>query len=126
MPSLALYRLRACRRLGVEPRFETVRTEDPWGLVLSLNLHRRHLTSAQRAFLALEVRKHFEVEMGRLVQWLKTSRTLPGVTHIRLPGEQGMANLRQAEKLGVPVDEDMFLELNELAKQYLVPGLVVA
>jgi hypothetical protein len=60
-------RLRACKRLGIEPRVQRVDV-DPDGavaLVLSLNLVRRHLTSAQRAFVALEVRQHFEKEARR-------------------------------------------------------------
>jgi DNA modification methylase len=49
-------RLRACTDLGIEPRF---REWDGNGslvaFVVSLNLHRRHLTSSQRAALAAEV-----------------------------------------------------------------------
>src|SRR3954451_15304181 len=47
-------RLQACRRAGVAPRFLTC--EKPGAglldLVLSLNLHRRHLTEGQRAMIA--------------------------------------------------------------------------
>jgi hypothetical protein len=41
-----------------------VDSDDAVALVLSLNLLRRHLTSAQRAFVALEVRQHFAVSAG--------------------------------------------------------------
>lgn len=44
-------RIRACRKAGVEPRFETFDGDDEaivW-LVISLNEHRRHLTPGQRA-----------------------------------------------------------------------------
>jgi hypothetical protein len=52
-------RLRACRRLGIEPRVERVDVDadDAVALVLSPNLVRRHLASAQRAFVALELQK---------------------------------------------------------------------
>ena len=48
-------RLRACEVAGVEPRYEVVDgTEDEaLALVISLNLARRHLTTAQRAALAV-------------------------------------------------------------------------
>jgi ParB family chromosome partitioning protein len=56
-------RLRACELAGVEPRFVT-RTdiESPTTFVLSLNLHRRHLTPAQRAALGVDVSESFAAE----------------------------------------------------------------
>ena len=56
-------RYRACRVVGVEPTFRE------WGgegslanFVLSLNLHRRHLDSAQRAMVAARAKEEFEAE----------------------------------------------------------------
>ena len=46
-------RLRACTELGIEPGWaEIPKTIDPVAWVLSHNLHRRHLTTAQRAMVA--------------------------------------------------------------------------
>ncbi len=46
-------RLRACTELGIEPGWaELPKTIDPVSWVLSHNLHRRHLTTAQRAMVA--------------------------------------------------------------------------
>lgn len=48
------HRLRACEQLGLEPLVRQVSADDgdPFGLVVSLNLHRRHLTESQRAMVA--------------------------------------------------------------------------
>ncbi len=42
----------ACQRAGVEPRFRNVKVNDPVAYVVSLNLHRRHLTPAQLSLCA--------------------------------------------------------------------------
>jgi hypothetical protein len=56
-------RYRACRELSIEPR---LREWDGNGslvaFVLSLNLHRRHLTSSQRAAVATEILPYLEAE----------------------------------------------------------------
>lgn len=41
----------ACAEAGIEPRYVTYKG-DPWRLVVSLNLYRRHLTDTQRAMVA--------------------------------------------------------------------------
>lgn len=50
-------RLRACRWLKIEPKVRVYhgREEDITSFVLSLNLHRRHLTESQRAMIAAKV-----------------------------------------------------------------------
>ncbi len=44
-------RLRACERLGIKPEWRSYDDDDPIGFVLSLNMHRRHLTESQRAIV---------------------------------------------------------------------------
>jgi hypothetical protein len=48
------HRLKACRELGIEPRFETIECpeEELLPLVWSLNVMRRQLTNSQRAMIA--------------------------------------------------------------------------
>ena len=50
------HRYRACLQAGVEPRFVTVsEDEDLNALVISLNLHRRHLDESQRSTIAARI-----------------------------------------------------------------------
>jgi ParB-like chromosome segregation protein Spo0J len=49
-------RLRACEELGIEPQIAELMDEtDPVQYALSHNLHRRHLTTAQRAIVAAKL-----------------------------------------------------------------------
>ena len=53
-------RWRACKELGISPEVKEYIGDDPVGFVVSLNLARRHLTSSQRAVVALEIEKVLE------------------------------------------------------------------
>lgn len=53
-------RLKACQELRIEPRTEEIDNDgefDPFKWVLSINLHRRHLTESQRAMVAAKLAK---------------------------------------------------------------------
>jgi len=49
------HRYRACLEAGIEPTFRQYKGDNPVGFVLSMNLHRRHLTSSERAMIAAQL-----------------------------------------------------------------------
>lgn len=55
-------RLRACEELGIEPTFRTFEGESVVEMVMSLNLHRRHLDESQRAMIGAKAKPLFEAE----------------------------------------------------------------
>lgn len=50
----------ACGKAGVEPKFRDVAPADPIAYVLSLNLHRRHLTPSQAAMVGARARDYYD------------------------------------------------------------------
>lgn len=55
-------RIKACQIAGVEPITREVSPADPVAYVLSINLHRRHLTESQRAMIGARVKGIYEKE----------------------------------------------------------------
>jgi len=55
-------RYKTCNEIGVIPKYITYEGDSPLAYVISLNLQRRHLTSSQRAMLALKVLPMLEAE----------------------------------------------------------------
>ena len=71
-------RLEACRRAGVEPDVVEYEGDSPVGYVISLNLERRHLTSSQRATLAVRILPMLEAEAHeRQIATLRQGVELP-------------------------------------------------
>lgn len=71
-------RMKACEELGIEPLIEEIEDSgdgsfDPFRWVLSMNLHRRHLTESQRAMVAAKLAK---LKVGDV----KTQRESSGVS----------------------------------------------
>lgn len=81
-------RLAACKKAHVRPDFVVYDGDDPWGFVMSANVHRRHLSSGQRA-MALAI---FLVETGQR----KNGRFRPGALKTALA-----VDLQKASASGV-------------------------
>lgn len=60
------HRYRACRELGIRPKLREWRGQSSiLEFVLSMNLHRRHLTTSQRALVGAELKQLFELDARR-------------------------------------------------------------
>lgn len=89
-------RQRACKDSGRVASFRTYEGNDPVGFVLSLNLHRRHLTASQRAVLALNV-EHIEAEEAKKRQGARTDID----PTLGQSDDVGRAARRAGERVGV-------------------------
>lgn len=70
-------RWQACERAGVKPITKNVSPDDPVAYVLSLNLHRRHLTPSQLAMVGARARKIYD-EQAKERQKLSQGRGVKG------------------------------------------------
>jgi hypothetical protein len=61
-------RMTACRIAGVEPIINEVNPADPVAYVLSLNLHRRHLTPSQLSMVAARAREVYDKQAKERMQ----------------------------------------------------------
>lgn len=111
-------RLRACEELQRQPVIaELDEDQDPWKYVISHNLHRRHLTTSQRAMVAdkLAKLKHGEAGNGRKVDASNEASTQAEaakqlnvgratVQRARVVSEHGSESVKQAVEQGeIPV-----------------------
>lgn len=99
-------RILACKLAGVRPNIESRNPEklgSPVAWVLSQNLHRRQLTTTQRAFVAVEAEKQFAVEAKQRQTATQNNETGKAVKAI-LPEqtqEKGQARDQAAKALAV-------------------------
>lgn len=93
-------RFRACQEVGAKPSFKEYLGDSPASFVISLNMHRRHLTASQKAAVGVEFLPYLEAEakvrqMGTLKQ---NADTVPA----KLPErDKGDARDKAAELVSV-------------------------
>ena len=88
----------ACRIAGVEPSYVEVNPDDPVAYVLSLNVHRRHLTPSQRALVAARARDIYD-QQAKERQRLSEGRGKKGP--VNLPDLSSDARDAAGKALGV-------------------------
>jgi len=95
------HRARACAELELEPATRQYGGDDPAEFVLSLNLRRRHLTTGQRAAVAVSL-LDYERARARERQGARTDlagTSVPIETKVR--GNEARATARAGERLGI-------------------------
>ena len=94
-------RYRACVAAGIEPKTRTYVGDDPLRDVISLNVHRRHLSPGQLAAVALKI-EAIEAERAALRRkaTLKQGDVVPDVAELRQRDEHGRASELAAAAVG--------------------------
>lgn len=69
-------------------------------------------------FIDLEV---YQQEIEALIEWVKSSPTLPGVEDVYVPGEYEFRSRQERLKSGIPIEEKTWNELVETASSLGVP-----
>jgi LDH2 family malate/lactate/ureidoglycolate dehydrogenase len=66
---------------------------------------------------------YFLSEVGRVIDELHASKTLPGVDRIRVPGEGAKATEEKRSREGIPLAPELRIALNECAQSLGVPTI---
>jgi len=96
--------------------------------VVDFNADDTSVTNTGHAIVAINIEAFqpvagFKREMDTLIRDIRSSRRLPGVDRIRLPGEGSHAARADRLKNGIPLPAPLLASLNELAAQLKIPPL---
>ena len=94
-------RFKACQFLGIEPMFKEYKGADPLHYVISVNVHRRHLSESQLGIISNEMLPEFEKEAKKR-QGNYSGTTGPEVDTLVIDSE-GFARAREqvAKEFGI-------------------------
>lgn len=99
------HRWRACMETKTPPRYQ-IHTGNPWTYVISANLHRRHLTSSQRAMVAARIAIRPPGNRSKMPETASTQGGLPPsqaeATQLLGVGHTLITKARRVTKSGIP------------------------
>lgn len=105
-------RFRAAQEVGVTPEYKNYEGDDPLSFVVSLNLHRRHLTESQRAMVA-----------GKLANMRQGARTdVQPSANLREVSQSQAAEMFQVSERSVNTAKAIQRDGDESLKQAVTDG----
>ena len=111
------HRLRACTELGRAPRTEIYDGFDATAFVVSLNLHRRHLSASQLAFVALEIER-VEADLAKKRMSAGGGDKKSGPTQVSDPVQiQGRGEAREKAAAAVGVAASYVSDAKRIARE---------
>ena len=60
---------------------------------------------------------HFDQQIGKLADWVKSSKTMPGVDEVLLPGEPEQRALAQRRQQGISIEDNTWQALSQCAAE---------
>jgi phage N-6-adenine-methyltransferase len=93
-------RFRACEHLGIAPEFKEYAGDNPLSYVVSLNLHRRHLSESQRAMVAANIANMGAGRPTNNAQICAVSQ--PEAAAMVNVSRRSVQNARQVQNEGIP------------------------
>lgn len=113
-------RFRACQQLGIEPEAREYEGEDPVAFVVSLNLHRRHLSEGQRSSVGAEIENlkhggsrqdanlHLAISRERAAELLNVSpRSIASAAKVHEKGAPELVTALKQGKVSVSAAADV-------------------
>lgn len=99
------HRWRACMETHTDPRYQ-VHNGNPWVYVISANLHRRHLSSSQRAMVAARIAVRTPGNRSKMLETVFTESNLPPTqgqaTEMLGVGHTSITKARRVMRTGIP------------------------
>lgn len=94
-------RYMACGKAKVSPKFREVSVADPVAYVLSLNLHRRHLTASQRSMVGARAKEIYSKQAKERQKMSQGRGVTKGVEDLPHLNETGKARDKAGAAVGV-------------------------